>query len=121
MKSYQGKTFDRIFMSDVFLYYYEPYKEMDLNGDLLLAELAKLLAPGGIISIMDPHGCFHLQPWLGQNHPYLVATEYRHRNFRVLLTLKRFPAVQRMLVYASAKYENCIIEKKKHPRLRLKQ
>jgi 2-polyprenyl-3-methyl-5-hydroxy-6-metoxy-1,4-benzoquinol methylase len=83
-----GKKFDRIFMSDVFLYYYEPYKEMELNADLLLVELEKLLAPGGVISILDPHGCFHLQPWLATKYPFLVSTEYRHRNYRVTPNLE---------------------------------
>lgn len=82
-KALSGRKFDMIFLGDVFLYYFEPYKPLAIKPAGLLRQLKNLLKPGGRICICDPHGCFHLNAWLGKEHPFLVSTEYRHRRFRV--------------------------------------
>lgn len=84
----EGHRFDCIFLCDVFLYYFEPYKPMALTPAQLLSELRRFLAPQGRIYICDPHGCFHLQAWFGRTVPYLISTEYKHRRFRVTPTLE---------------------------------
>ena len=86
--AFRGRRFDRIFLSDVFLYYFEPYEPLELTPAALLRELGRLLNPGGVIYILDPHGCFHLQPWLGHEMPFLVSTEYHERKYRVTPTLE---------------------------------
>jgi SAM-dependent methyltransferase len=87
-KTFDGLRFDAIFLSDVLLYYFEPYKTMDITPVQLLTELGHLLKPGGAIYIMDPHGCFHLQPWLGTNAPFLLCAEYKNRKYRVTPSLE---------------------------------
>jgi SAM-dependent methyltransferase len=84
----EGRRFDHIFLCDVFLYYFEPYEEMELTPAGLLQALRELLLPGGSIYILDPHGCFHLQPWIGGRTPSVLCTEYRHRKYRVTPTLE---------------------------------
>ncbi len=84
-----NRRFDSIFMSDVFLYYFEAYdRSLELKPAQLLKALAKLLKPGGRLFIMDPHGCFHLQGWWADTQPYLISAEYRHRKYRVTPTLE---------------------------------
>ena len=87
-KALGNQKYDMIFMSDVFLYYFEPYKKLDITPAELLCELRKLLTDNGSIYIMDPHGCFHLQPWLGEQAPIIVSAEYKHRKFRVAPNLE---------------------------------
>lgn len=85
---FQDRRFDRIFLCDVFLYYFEPYEALDLTPADLLFELRKLLRPEGAIYIVDPHGCFHLQPWLGVMSPVLLCSEYKTRKYRVAPSLE---------------------------------
>jgi SAM-dependent methyltransferase len=87
-KALEGQRFDGIFLSDVLLYYFEPYKAMDITPVQLLTELGHLLRPGGAVYVMDPHGCFHLQPWLGDSSPFLLCTEYKNRKYRVTPNLE---------------------------------
>ena len=75
--------FDRIFVSDVLLYFFEPYKPSTISPVDFLLALKKRLKPDGRIFILDPHGFFHLNGWLNDSYPFLVATEYRRRKFRV--------------------------------------
>lgn len=88
-ESLRGKRFDRIFLSDVLLYFFEPYAPMELSAADLLTELAALLAPGGRILVLDPHGAFFLQARLaGGRAPLALCGEYRTRSFRVTPTLE---------------------------------
>jgi SAM-dependent methyltransferase len=80
--------YDMIFLSDVFLYYFEPYKKMELTPVILLQELNKILNKDGKIFILDPHGIFHLQPWFNRNKPFLMAVEYANRKYRVTPNLE---------------------------------
>ncbi len=82
------EKFDMIFLSDVFLYYFEPYKKMELTPALLLTKLSALLNENGKIYIMDPHGIFHLQPWFNKHKPFLIAVEYANRKYRVTPNLE---------------------------------
>ena len=85
---FKDEKFDCIFMSDVFLYYYESYKKLDLTPVDLLNNLKNKLHRNGRIYILDPHGCFHLYSWMANHPPYLIATEYVNRKFRVTPTLE---------------------------------
>ncbi len=85
--------YDMIFLSDVFLYYFEPYKKMELTPAILLKKLANLLNENGRIYIMDPHGIFHLQPWMNKNAPFVMAMEYANRKYRVTPSLEEVSLV----------------------------
>ena len=84
-----NEKYDVIFLSDVFLYYFEPYKKMELTPSVLLEELSKILKPDGKIFILDPHGVFHLQSWFNKkNQPFMIAVEYANRKYRVTPNLE---------------------------------
>ncbi len=85
--------YDIIYLSDVLLYYFEPYKKLDIKPQDLLGMLRKHMNPGGSIYVMDPHGCFHLQPWMGETMPFMLCGEYRHRKYRVTPSLMEFSMV----------------------------
>jgi SAM-dependent methyltransferase len=87
------KDFDVIFLSDVFLYFFEPYKKMDLTPATLLLKLKSLLNRNGKIYIMDPHGVFHLQPWINTNKPFVMSLEYANRRYRVTPNLEEVSMV----------------------------
>lgn len=76
-------SFDYIFLSDVLLYFFVPYKQNNISPSELLKELSFKLNSGGKIYIMGPHGVFHLQPWFNSNSPYILMTEYANRKYRV--------------------------------------
>lgn len=82
------EKYDVIFLSDVFLYFFEPYKKMEITPVILLQELNKILNKDGKIFILDPHGIFHLQPWFNRDKPFLIAVEYAHRKYRVTPNLE---------------------------------
>jgi SAM-dependent methyltransferase len=87
------KDFDIIFLSDVFLYFFEPYKKMNLTPSTLLVKLKSLLSKNGKIYIMDPHGVFHLQPWISLNKPFVMSLEYANRKYRVTPNLEEVSLV----------------------------
>jgi SAM-dependent methyltransferase len=91
-KSLEGRKFDRIFLGDVLLFFFEPYKPIGLSPAALLSELTNLLNPNGRIYIIDPHGFTFLQSRFGEQAPYLVCTEYKNRKFRVCPTLEEMSA-----------------------------
>ncbi|MBI4345284.1 MAG: class I SAM-dependent methyltransferase [Elusimicrobia bacterium] len=85
----KDRRFDRIFLSDVLLYFFEPYAPLGLSAADVLSELAGRLAPGGRLLVLDPHGAFFLQPRLGSPEaPLALCTEYRTRRFRATPTLE---------------------------------
>jgi SAM-dependent methyltransferase len=87
------RDFDIIFLSDVFLYFFEPYQKMDLTPDTLLIKLESLLSKNGKIFIMDPHGMFHLQPWINTTKPFVMSLEYANRKYRVTPNLEEVSLV----------------------------
>lgn len=87
------KDFDVIFLSDVFLYFFEPYKKMELTPKTLLIKLRSLLSEKGKLYIMDPHGIFHLQSWINVEKPFLLSLEYVNRKFRVTPNLEELSLV----------------------------
>lgn len=91
--NFLDNDFDVIFLSDVFLYFFEPYKKLELNPYLLLNKLKSLLSKDGKIYIMDPHGVFHLQPWFNLNYPYVISMEYANRKYRVTPNLEEVSLV----------------------------
>ena len=57
------ERFDRIFLSDVLMFYFHPYDPgLDLDPVALMRCLAGLLAPDGRIEILEPNGVFWQQP-----------------------------------------------------------
>ncbi len=85
------ERFDRIFLSDILMFYFHPYDpSLELDPVDLLRRLAGLLAPDGRIEVLEPNGVFWQQPWLGDAaRPYTILTEYRHRHYGVTPTLEQ--------------------------------
>lgn len=82
------KKYDYIFLCDVFLYFFVPYKKLELTPDELLIQLRSKLNKGGKIFIMDPHGVFHLQPWFNSQKPFMISAEYATKKYRVTPNLE---------------------------------
>ena len=82
---------DYIFMSDALLFYFVPVspgEKMDL--DTLLADVRRILRPGGRFISVEPHSTFWLAPWLGDvERPFTVITEYLNKSFGVTASLSR--------------------------------
>jgi SAM-dependent methyltransferase len=85
------RRFDRIFLSDVLMFYFHPYDDsLQLDPQELMRGLAALLTPRGRIEVLEPNGLFWQQPWLGEaRRPYTMLTEYRHRRYGVTPTLEQ--------------------------------
>tara|TARA_B100000963_G_scaffold264724_1_gene232893 strand:- start:5842 stop:6945 length:1104 start_codon:yes stop_codon:yes gene_type:complete len=83
-----GQKYDYIFLIDVFLYFFVPYKSLSLSPAELLKQLKSKLYKNGKIFIIDPHGSFHLQPWFNKQTPFLISTEYATKKYRVTPTLE---------------------------------
>ncbi len=94
LKALGEGEFDLILLSDVLMFYFHPYDESaDLDPVRLLATLREMLAPGGTIVVMEPHGVFWQQPRLGAaERPFTILTEYRSRRYGVTPTLDRLSA-----------------------------
>lgn len=84
------RRFDLVFLSDVMMFYFYSYDtRVELDPIALLRTLAGLLAPGGRIAVLEPHGTFWQHPWLGApQRPFTVVTEHRHRRTGVTPTLE---------------------------------
>jgi len=85
------QRFDLIFLSDVLMFYFHPYDaQLELDPVELLSGLAKLLAPGGTIAVLEPNGTFWQQPWLGDpERPFTIVTEHADRRYGVTPTLEQ--------------------------------
>jgi SAM-dependent methyltransferase len=84
-------SFDFVFMSDALLFYFVSYgPEQTADLDILLADLRRLLKPGGTFISLEPHPVFYLQPWLGAaDRPFTIATEYLQTQWRINPPLAR--------------------------------
>lgn len=82
-----GAPFDFIYLSDVLLFYFTAYQDDPavLTGAAgLLKALKGLLAPGGRIMVMDPHGSFSLCLRLGDPaRPIAALPEYRRKRYGI--------------------------------------
>ena len=85
-----GRSFDLIFLSDVLMFYFHPYDAaLELDPVALLRGLRQLLAPGGVVAVLEPNGTFWQQPWLGHpERPFTIVSEYRNRRYGVTPTLE---------------------------------
>jgi SAM-dependent methyltransferase len=92
---FAGRRFDRIFLSDVLMFYFYPYDDAHrLDPAELIRRLAAMLTPRGRMEILEPNGLFWQQPWLGEvRRPYTILTEYRHRRYGVTPTLEQISRV----------------------------
>jgi len=74
----EAGSFDAIYMSDALLFYFVPYipgKPLDVNA--FVAEIRRLLKPGGLFLSLEPHPVFYLLPWLGStDRPFTIISEY---------------------------------------------
>lgn len=79
---------DYVFMSDALLFYFvSPTPEQPPDIGILLADVRRILKPGGTFVSVEPHYVFWLQPWLGDTEaPWTILTEYRERWFSVTPT-----------------------------------
>lgn len=95
LSPFAGRRFDRIFLSDVLMFYFHPYDDsLQLDPMELIRRLAAMLTPRGRIEILEPNGLFWQQPWLGEpQRPYTILTEYRHRKYGVTPTLEQISRV----------------------------
>jgi SAM-dependent methyltransferase len=87
--------FDRVVLIDTFLFLFENTYQTQLLGrrDDILRNLARLVAPGGLLLIMDPHPLW-FTPWLGsETHPFGILAEYRRRRFKVSPNLEEISTV----------------------------
>ena len=77
---------DMVFMCDALLFYYlSPYPGPKLDINVLLADIRRILKPGGVFATVEPHSAFCLAPWLGQDdRPFTVITEYLHKPYGIV-------------------------------------
>jgi SAM-dependent methyltransferase len=77
---------DLVFMSDALLFYFVPfYPSQQADIRVLLADIRRILKPGGSFVSLEPHAAFYLTPWLGAvDRPFTVVTEYMHKSFGVV-------------------------------------
>jgi len=78
-------AYDRVILIDIFLFLFANTYQTELlkHRATIMRNLGQLLAPGGVLLIMDPHPLW-LTPWLGaEQQPFGVLTEYRNRRFKV--------------------------------------
>jgi SAM-dependent methyltransferase len=77
---------DLIFMSDALLFYFVPFhpgQQADMSA--LLADIRRILKPGGTFVSLEPHGAFYLCPWLGSpDRPFTILTEYLHKSYGIV-------------------------------------
>lgn len=85
-------TLDYAFMSDALQFYFVPYRTPSPHRlDRLIADLERVLKPGGTFAFMEPHPVFYQAPWLGdETHPFTVKTEYRNRVQGIIPTLREY-------------------------------
>lgn len=92
LSAHRGAGFDLIYLSDVLLFYFVSYKNKpeELAGAVgFLQALKGLLAPGGRIVVMDPHGSFSLCARYGDPaRPLAVLGEYKRRVWGIASTLE---------------------------------
>lgn len=76
---------DFVFMSDALLFYFvaaTPSQKAD--PAILLADVRRILKPGGTFISMEPHYLYWLAPWFGEvDHPFTIQTEYLDKRFGV--------------------------------------
>jgi len=76
---------DMVFMSDALLFYFIPEAPTQkADPAVLLADIHRMLRPGGRFISLEPHAAFFLAPRLGDpSRPFTVLTEYRHKRFGI--------------------------------------
>ncbi len=77
---------DMVLMVDALLFYFVPfYPGQQADISILLADISRILKPGGVFVSLEPHAAFYLTPWLGAvDRPFTVITEYLHKEFGVV-------------------------------------
>jgi SAM-dependent methyltransferase len=82
---------DYVFMSDALLFYFVPVlPDEKPDIDVLLADVRRILRPGGSFISVEPHSTFWLSSWLGDvERPFAIVTEYLHKSYGVTASLSR--------------------------------
>ena len=77
---------DVVFMSDALLFYFVPfYPGQKADLQTLLADIRRVLKPGGVFVSLEPHAAFYLCPWLGaDDRPFTIVTEYLDKRFGIV-------------------------------------
>ena len=91
-ETFNNKTFDLIFMIDVFLFLFDKKFQPELykNKKIILSNISKLLEDKGEIIIMDPH-LFWLAAREGdEENPVAIMTEYKTRKFSSIPNLEEY-------------------------------
>ena len=90
--SRQAERYDFIFMIDIFLFVFDEVFQPQLfqhRADIL-PNIGHLLAPNGVLVIMDPHFFWHT-PWIGsETRPVGIISEYNHRRFKGIPPLREY-------------------------------
>jgi SAM-dependent methyltransferase len=116
---FAGRRFDRIFLSDVLMFYFHPYDDsLRLDPVELIRGLAAMLTPRGRIEVLEPNGLFWQQPWLGEERrPYTVLTEYHDRRYGVTPTLEQISRVAEAAGLAIARVRELVPRSKDDGRM----
>lgn len=82
-------SLDLVFMSDALLFYFVPVEAgKAADVEVLVADVRRMLKPGGTFVSLEPHSVFFHLPWLGEtDRPFTIATEYLHRTFGITGTI----------------------------------
>jgi len=85
LDSFATASFDCIYMSDALLFYFVPYDPSSpLDLMRFMADIKRILKPGGMFISLEPHPVFYIQPWLGDPvRPFTVVTEYANTQWRI--------------------------------------
>lgn len=86
LDSLPPESFDLVFMSDALLFYFRPlYPGQQADIGVVLADIRRVLKPGGRFVSLEPHGAFYLNPWLGApDRPFTIVSEYRHKHYGIV-------------------------------------
>ncbi len=88
--SFAREAFDYVVLIDTFLFLFDTKYQGALyeHREAIMSNLRKLVKPGGLLLVMDPHPLW-LTPWIGgPTNPVGILTEYRERRLKVIPTLE---------------------------------
>ncbi|OGV42617.1 MAG: hypothetical protein A2X46_04960 [Lentisphaerae bacterium GWF2_57_35] len=89
LEQIDSESFDLVVFQDALLFYFvSPGNQPVTTINKVLSELRRVMKSDGRIFVLEPHGIFWLQPWMGElKRPFTVLTEYQHKWHGVTPTL----------------------------------